>query len=155
MFIPSDTYKKIIDYMVIPTTDIVFLNKNKEILLWLRNNAPLKWIYYLPGWRIQKWETIIQAAKRKAKEELNIDIDQEKLKFIGVYDDIFNDSAFDNLSTHCLPCTFLYMLSEYEEQNLKPDNQHEHMRFFAYNEESFHPFLKKRLKQIQSVYSIF
>lgn len=155
MNIPTNIYRKIIEYIAVPTVDFIFLNQNKEILLWLRNNAPLKWVYYLPWWRIQKWETIIEAAKRKAKEEININIDQDRLKFIGVYDDIFKDSIFNDLSAHYLPCTFLYYISEDEQKEIQPDNQHDNIKFFSYNEINLHPFLKTRLQNIQASYNIF
>ena len=155
MFIPTDIYKEIMKYSVIPTADILFLDKDKKVLLWLRNNAPLKWVYYLPGWRIQKWETITQAVKRKAKEEINIDIDESKLQFVGIYDDIFLDSAFEDISTHCIPCTFVYWLDNSEQKNIMSDNQHSDMKFFLYNDPTLHTFLQERLQKIQSVYNIF
>ncbi len=155
MFVPDNIYKDIIKYAVIPTVDIIFINKNKEILLWLRNNAPLKWAYYLPWWRIQKWETITDAAKRKSKEEINIEIDVSELQFVGVYDDIFSDSAFESVSTHCLPCTFVYQLNDRDYSIIKTDNQHSDIKFFSYDDFSLHPFLQKRLEKIQSEYNIF
>lgn len=155
MFIPTDIYKEIVKYSVVPTADILFLDRDKKILLWLRNNAPLKWVYYLPGWRIQKWETIIQAVKRKSKEEVNIDIEESRLQFVGIYNDIFIDSAFEDISTHCIPCTFVYWLDNLEKSNIISDHQHSDMKFFSYNDPTLHPFLQERLQKIQSEYNIF
>jgi len=58
MYIKDNLYKEIVKNTIIQTIDIVFLNENNQILLWLRKNPPLKWLYYLPGWRRYKNEKI-------------------------------------------------------------------------------------------------
>ena len=42
MFISDDLYKDIINYTIIQTLDIVFINQKNQILLGLRENAPLQ-----------------------------------------------------------------------------------------------------------------
>ena len=155
MFIPEDIYKDIIQHTVVPTADIIFLDANKNVLLWLRNNEPLKWLYHLPGGRIQKNETLLEATKRKAKEEVNIDIDIHKLHFVWVYDDIFNTSIYTWLSAHCLASTFVYPLNQWEQEHISPNNQHNEFSFFAYDDSTLHPFLSKRSQDIESNYHIF
>ena len=136
--------------MPIPTVDILFINSNKELLLGKRNNEPLMWVYYIPGGRVNKWERSIDAAQRKAKEELGIDIDILRLQFIWVYDDIFENSAFEGMSTHCIPVTYLYQLDETEESNLFLwDSQHSDLRFFSIDDPSLHDMVKIRLKDIK------
>ena len=155
MFIDKEIYKTIVEYSIIPTVDIIFLDTDKRVLLWLRNNEPLKWKYHLPGWRIEKNETILQAAQRKAKEELSITIDIQRLQFVWVYDDIFDNSDFGSFSSHFIPITFSYELSTEEESNIITDEQHDDIKFFAYNDPEIHPFLEKRLQDIQAKYHIF
>lgn len=155
MFISNNIYKTIIEYAIIPTVDIIFINSNNEILLWLRNNAPLQWAYYLPWWRIHKWEKIIDAAVRKSQEELWINIIKNKLQFIWVYNDIFEDSAFEWLSTHCIPCTFLYKIDNIEIANIKHDEQHAELKFFHYQDKTLIHFLTNRLEEINNSYNIF
>ncbi len=48
-FISDELYRKIVQFMPIPTVDILFLNDKNEILLGKRNNEPLMGIYYVPG----------------------------------------------------------------------------------------------------------
>lgn len=154
MFIPDNFYKQIVEYSVISTVDIIFMDHNKSILLGRRSNSPLKGEYYIPWGRIRKNETIIQGVQRKAKEEFNIDIDINKLVFVGSYDDIFEDSAW-NTSTHCVPRVFAYQLNNDEVKMLLPDTQHTDIKFAIYNDPSLHPFLKQRLETIQSDYQLF
>lgn len=150
MFIDKELYKKILDNIPIPTVDILFFNTSWWLLLAKRNNEPLKGIYYIPGWRVNKWEKSIDAAKRKAYEELGISIDASKLQFIGVYDDIFDRSAFDNISTHCIPVTYSYQLDIDEEWMISLwDTQHSDLRFFSLSDESLHHMVKLRVSDLK------
>jgi colanic acid biosynthesis protein WcaH len=155
MFIPAKLYQQIIKYTKIPTVDFIFLDSNKNILLWLRNNAPLQWTYYLPGWRMHKNETILQAAKRKAKEEVSVSIDISKLQFVWIYDDNFQDSMFQWVSSDFLACIFVYHLKDIDKDSINEDKQHSEFKFFSYDDPDLHPFLLQRLQKIQSEYNIF
>ena len=145
MLIEDKLYKEIVKNIIIQTVDIVFLNSKNQILLWLRENNPLKWVYYLPWWRRNKNERILDSAKRKSKEELWIDISTNKLKFLGVYDDIYNNSMYKNIWTHCSPIIYAYKLSSEEEKNIKNDSQHSEFKFFDLNDESLHKMVKERI----------
>lgn len=148
MFIKENIYRKIMENVIIVCVDLLCINNNGEILLGLRNNSPLKDIYYLPGWRIFKYENILVAAKRKAIDELWIDINTKKLRFLWVYDDIFpNDSFFPWWWSHYTSRTYIYPLSKIEEENLHTnDNQHKKLKFFSPKDKSLHYMLKDRLK---------
>jgi len=150
MFIDKELYKNILISIPIPTVDILFLNTSWELLLAKRNNEPLKGIYYIPGWRVNKWEKSLEAAKRKAFEELGISIDVSKLQFIGVYDDIFDNSAFDGISTHCIPVTYLYQLDIQEEWAISLwDTQHSDLQFFSLSDDSLHAMVKLRISDLK------
>lgn len=151
MYIENKLYKEIVDKMIIQTLDIMFFNENNQILLWLRNNPPLKWIYYIPWWRRNKNETILESAKRKAKEELWIDIDIKKLIFLWVYDDIFNNSIFENIWTHCSPITYIYRLNKEEEKKIILDFQHSDYKLFDINDKSLHEMVKIRINDLKNL----
>lgn len=150
MFIEKELYKNILDCMPIPTVDILFLNSRWKLLLGKRNNEPLFGVYYIPGWRVNKWERSLEAAKRKVHEELGLDIDISKLRFIGVYDDIFENSAFGNIGTHCIPVTYSYQLSGEEESQLSLwDRQHSDLQFFSLDDPNHHQMVKMRIMDLQ------
>lgn len=149
MYIENNLYKDIVDKTIIQTLDVIFLNSENEILLCLRNNEPLKWIYYIPWWRRYKNETIIESAKRKSKEELWLDINENKLIFLWVYDDIFNESIFKDIWTHCSPITYVYFLDKLEEDKINLDTQHNDYRFFNVNDLNIHEMVKIRINDIK------
>lgn len=154
MFIPDDVYKDIMQTSIIPTVDILFLDKENRLLLWLRNNEPLGWIYYILGGRRRKWESLIQSAVRKSKEELHISIDPTKLQFLNIYDDIFDNSMFENIWTHCSPATYIYALSDAEIQDILPDIQHKNLEFFDLDDATLHPMVKIRISDLKKHLSI-
>lgn len=155
MFIEKDLYMSILRCMPIPTVDILFVNTEWKLLLGKRNNEPLMWIYYIPGGRVNKWEISLDTAKRKAFEELGIAIDVSGLRFIGVYDDIFENSAFEGISTHCIPVTYLYQLNTTEESTLSLwDSQHSDLRFFSLDDPSLHKMVKMRIMDMKKLLKV-
>ena len=73
---------------------VMIMNDKEEVLLILRNADPkladsdmrLEGTWTYPAGKIKKNETLTLAAKRKVKEEVNLDIDD--IKVISVADDI-------------------------------------------------------------------
>ncbi len=137
------------EYSIIPAIDVMFINKKQEILLWLRDNKPLKWIYYFPWGRIEKWETIKQAVVRKMDEELWYRIEVNRLMFLNVYDDIFDESIYDGTTLQNITITYVYLLGSNEICNFKPhDPQHDEMKFFSIYDETLHNRVKIRIKDL-------
>lgn len=149
MFLDDEIYKKIMDYSIIPTVDVLFIKGNKEILLGLRENKPLKWVYYFPWWRIEKWETIKQAVKRKMEEELWYGVDVNRLIFLNIYDDFFEESIYEWVALQNITITYVYLLEDNEINSFKPnDSQHNEFRFFEINDNSLHDRVKLRIKDL-------
>ena len=71
-FIPLDKYKEILELVAIPCVDVAVRHKGKLLLI-KRQNPPLQGAWWLPGGRIFKHETMEQAARRKLKEETNLE----------------------------------------------------------------------------------
>lgn len=73
---------------------IIILNELKEILLILRNDDSIKadsdmrleGTWTLPAGKVKNGETLFEAAKRKAKAEVNLDVDD--LEIVSLADDI-------------------------------------------------------------------
>lgn len=149
MLLNDEEYKQIVNTTVITTIDIIFLNSDNAILLWLRNNEPLKWVYYIPWWRRIKNEIIYESVIRKSKEELWIDIDINKLQFLWIYDDIYHNSKYDNIWMHCSPQTFIYRMSDEEVNNIKIDEQHSDYSFFDIESQSLHENIKIRIQDMK------
>ena len=82
---PQKDYDNFRQYFAFSCVDLVIFD-GKSILLTKRTRNPYKGYWHLPGSMIHKDESMINAAKRSAKEELGVDIKIEK--FLGVYESL-------------------------------------------------------------------
>ena len=126
------------------TLDIV-IDINSKFFLGRRINHPAKGLYFTPGGRVFKNESIEKAAERICFEEAGLSISFLKLKFIGVQDHIFPDSIYHNINQHCINLVFLAALTE---TNFNPPkNQHSDYKWLTLDQISegneVHIFQKK------------
>lgn len=82
---PKKEYDNFRKYFAFSCVDLVILDGN-SVLLTKRTRNPYKGYWHLPGSMIHKSETMQEAAKRSAKEELNLKIKIKKP--IGVYESL-------------------------------------------------------------------
>ena len=150
MFLNPEIYKQIITNSIVSSVDVIFVNGERKILLGLRNNEPLRWVYYIPGGMRYKGETMVDWVKRKMREELGIDIDEKKLIFLGVYDDIFEVWFFEGIMGHSCPITYVYHLSEDEEKNIWiGDIRNSDIKFFDIDDPTLHELVKIRVRDMK------
>ena len=123
------TFKTIIDSAPLISIDIL-LKKDGKVLLGKRVNKPAQGYFFSMGGRVNKNEAIANAMARIAKNELNIELKYIP-KFIGVFEHFYNDSIYDNVSTHYVNLAYEY---EVEEILNLPTEQHDEYRWFAIDE---------------------
>ena len=123
------TFKTIIDSAPLISIDIL-LKKDNKILLGKRINKPAQGYFFSTGGRVNKNETIDSAMGRIAKNELNIEL-KTTPKFIGVFEHFYDDSIYEDVSTHYVNLAYEY---EVEEILNLPTEQHDEYRWFAIDE---------------------
>jgi len=94
----NQTFKIVINSTPLISIDL-FVKKNNLILLGKRINKPAQGYLFSIGGRVYKNETINSAMVRIAKNELNIVL-KSKPRFIGVFEHFYDDSIYQNVSTH-------------------------------------------------------
>jgi colanic acid biosynthesis protein WcaH len=119
--IPLELYTKIIDLIPIVCVDII-IEYNKKYLLVKRNNKPLKNEWWVVGGRILKNELAEDACRRKMLEETGLSA--TKFKFVGVYQDVFEESSYGKHDYHTISLVFESKVDDLS--NLKLDNQSSH-----------------------------
>ena len=139
-------YIEILRNMPIVTVDLIILDKKKEnLLLFNRLNEPMKNIFYTPGGRVYKNETLDNAILRKTQEELCLSLSINDVKFLGHVEEFFTNSAFDNVSSHCINFIYQYIL---DSPILKLDLQHSEHKWFNINDVTLHKNIKDKIKLI-------
>lgn len=135
--------------MPVVTVDIL-LCKNNRYLLGLRKNKPAKNQYFTPGGRLFKNESLAFASRRIAKDELNIEISQDDLIFVGIYQHLFEDSIYYGINSHCLNLAYKIEITG----NLKPQSsQHSQLKWFKSKEvtesKKVHQYTKTLIKLVE------
>ena len=123
------TFKTIIDSAPLISIDIL-LKKGGKVLLGKRVNKPAQGYFFSTGGRINKNETINNAMTRIALNEFNIDL-KSVPKFIGVFEHFYDDSIYENVSTHYVNLAYEY---EVEEIPNFPIEQHSEYKWFSIDE---------------------
>jgi colanic acid biosynthesis protein WcaH len=88
-----EDYRKVLSTMPIVCVDCLVVNDNGDYLLVKRKNEPLKGEYWVPGGRLHKNERLVDAVRRKMREEIGVEV--EILKSLGFFEEFFERTAED------------------------------------------------------------
>lgn len=118
--IETELYKSILKKLPIVCVDIIIKNSKEKYLLVKRKNNPLKGEWWLVGGRIMHLEKAKDAAKRKLKQEINLNADE--LVFEGIYEDTFKNNAFEEEPYHTISLIFSCKINN-DHTSIKLDQQ--------------------------------
>ena len=97
-FLPEDLYGRLVRDCVVFCVDIVLVRKTldgrKECLLVKRSSEPVKGVWWWPGGRMLKGETIFDAAQRKARQETGL-TNTCCVQVLGIWNTFFPTSNWD------------------------------------------------------------
>ena len=122
-------FQTVVDSAPLISIDIL-IKKDNKILLGKRINRPAQGYFFSIGGRINKNESIDNAMARVALNELNIDL-KSTPEFIGVFEHFYDDSMYENVSTHYVNIAYEY---EMEETPDLPTEQHSEYQWFTVDE---------------------
>jgi len=123
------TFKIVIHSTPLISIDLI-VKKDDKILLGKRINKPAQGYLFSIGGRVYKNETIDIAMKRIVKNELNIELKLTP-RFIGIFEHFYDDSCYQNLSTHYV--NLAYEVKIEEVPNL-PAEQHNEYQWLTIDE---------------------
>jgi colanic acid biosynthesis protein WcaH len=125
--------KKIKISLPIACVDIVLLHEGKFLLV-KRNQEPLKGSWWFPGRRIYKNKLIFDAAVRKGKEALGLNL--KVLRIISMKQSIFNKD--NGMDLHTINIVVMMPLVDFK-QTIILDNTHSEFAWRDSIEDCFHP----------------
>jgi colanic acid biosynthesis protein WcaH len=128
--IPNKEFKTIIEHTPLVSIDFIVQCQDK-ILLGKRVNKPAQNYYFTMGGIVRKNEKFQDAMRRIVKNELGIEL-HKKPKYIGVFEHFYDDSIFENVSTHYV--NHGYLLEVEEELSYLPQEQHNEYVWFSVEE---------------------
>lgn len=139
-------YEEIHQNMPIACVDIVLKTSDGGFLLVKRDNEPAKNQWWVVGGRVRKNESLEEAAIRKIKEEIGIELKKVE-KVAGGYETIFEDDPFGHKQgTHTINTLFVGETSDEELKKVKTDTLHSEFKIFKHIEKSWHQCIQQYLR---------
>ncbi len=126
-------YDKIKKTMPLPCVDLLVTHK-KSLLLMLRNNEPGKDLWFTPGGRIHRNETLTEAVKRVLHEETGLQPTN-----------ITQISTMSHMWPQVHTVTTYYGV-EVNTDKVKPDEQHREYKWSNTMEDDLHPYLAEMIE---------
>lgn len=136
-FINHDLYRQILESMPIACVDVAIVAAGK-VLLVRRKDDPAQGQWWVPGGRVRKGETLKEAARRKALEEVGIPCHVGPI--IHTDETIFPDGPY-GVAIHSInTCFFLYPESTANQVNL--DDHHADAKWVDTIDAELHPYVR-------------
>ena len=137
MFLDYETFRSIVARTPLVSIDLVIQNSREEVLLGQRLNRPAQGVWFVPGGRILKNETMDAAFSRLTREELGKAFQRSEGRMLGVHEHFYTDSVFGELGespdTHYVVLAYQLVLAEGEELQ-PPHAQHASYRWWPLTE---------------------
>lgn len=144
--IAPDLYTQVHALLPIACVDIVLLTPDNGFLLVKRKMKPAQGQWWLVGGRVYKNETLEEAARRKVREEIGIELnraDHQLQKIGGGYETIFLEEPFGHgKGTHTINTCFLARLAKEDLDSISIDQHHTKHKIFYEVDEQWHPYVK-------------
>lgn len=141
-WIPTDTYRTILENMPIACVDIAIVAYG-AILLVQREDAPAKGMWWIPGGRVFKGEMLRDAAIRKARDEVGIECRVGPI--IHTAETIFEDGPL-GIAVHSINACFL-MYPAARDFEIQLDSHHTKYKWVDQIDADLHPYVRDCLKQ--------
>lgn len=127
-WIEEDLYRKILKSIPIASVDVLSVCKGMLLLL-LRKNEPGKGLWWTPGGRVRKGETLEAAATRELMEETGLR--PMKIEKIGVMSHFWPKVHF----------VTSFFLAEVEDKSVIMNDEHSDYVWVTQTSDEFHPYL--------------
>ena len=141
--VPEKIYRQIASLIPISCVDFVIRQGNLFLLVKRKEN-PAQNQWWFAGGRILFGEKMINTAKRKLKEELNIK-SFRKIKLLGTSEVMFKKNRFGK-PEHDVVNVFLVELNKKDSFEIRPDKTMYGYKWFNKIEKKFHAHVKKYLR---------
>ncbi len=145
MQLEKEIFRSIVKYTPLMSIDLVVCNSQGHVLLGERKIRPSHGYWFVPGGRIFKDESFINAFARLTREELGVGIPLSAAQFLGAYEHHYTDNVFgDGFSTHYVVLGYRIQLDA--DVHSLPQAQHAGYHWFSEEELLQHPQVHENTK---------
>ena len=90
--LPLEAFRTVVELTPLVSIDFVVRNRAGRLLVGFRKNQPAQASWFVPGGRLGKNETRLEAFARLTKFELGVELAMERARFLGVFEHIYPDN---------------------------------------------------------------
>jgi len=131
--LPTDTFKAVVSSTPLVSTGLIVRNRVGEVLLGRRLNRPAQGFWFVPGGRVLKDESLVEAFNRITRVELGVELNSTSARFVGPYEHFYPDNfSGDNFTTHYVVLAYEVRLDVSIDQ--LPLEQHGCYQWFTEND---------------------
>ena len=132
--IGEEEFTTSVSHLPLVSIDLLVRNSDGSILLGKRENRPARGHWFVPGGRIRRMERFEAAFRRVTNDELGLTIEKEDAEFQGVFEHMYDDSAFsDEIGSHYVSIAMVLENCDLDLAKL-PQSQHKEYRWFNLQE---------------------
>lgn len=145
-WIPDDDWRTVVANVPIVSVDLL-VRYEGGLVFGERQNDPARGWWFLPGGRVQKGETRVEAVHRIAREELGLSV--EIVESLGAFEHFYDSSDVPGVDTkHYLANGYVVDVVDGE---LVTDDQHAELRVFEQPPDPLHEHVRDYLVVADSV----
>jgi len=89
MYIPEKKFREIERLVPLASFNAIIVDDKGRVLVMKRNNQPAKGLYWFPGGRIKRGQSLEEALKEKIKEETGLEWSEVELIKVASVDSVF------------------------------------------------------------------
>lgn len=145
-WIPDDDWRTIVANVPLVAVDLL-VRHDGGLVFGERQNEPAKGWWFLPGGRVQKGETRVEAVHRIAREEVGLSV--ELVESLGAFEHLYDTSDVAGVDTkHYLANGYVVDVVDGE---LTTDDQHGELRVFESPPDPLHDHVRDYLDTATSL----
>lgn len=130
-FLPREDFATVIRATPLVSIDLIIQRPDGTVLLGKRRNEPARGVWFVPGGRIGKDETLDAAFGRILAAETGLDAPRALARLLGVYEHFYATNALlePGFGTHYV--VLGYELKVAQAVNIRGDAQHEDLAWLS------------------------
>jgi colanic acid biosynthesis protein WcaH len=144
-YVPEETFGACIDALLQVCVEVL-LERDGAVLVARRTNEPAKGEWFWPGGRLYKGERLDDAARRVAREELDVEVDLTER--FGVYRHFWDTASVEGAdSRHTVNIVYRATQSD-SDAEVALDDQHDDYRFATGDEDDLYEYVRRYLADV-------
>lgn len=131
VFIPPEDFAQVVRNTPLVSIDLILRDQEDFVLIGHRFFEPAKGMWFVPGGRIGKDETLDEAFSRILHVETGLDMRRGESRFLGVYEHFYTTNRFEDPSYDTHYVVLGHEIRLKTRPQIRLDNQHTDIRWMS------------------------